>query len=97
MRVLRLDRGEGLLSHNAYVLAALRHGPKTRRELLNGAYAELGEGIEVHCRIADVRRRLKVGGEDIVCTRIPGGKRNETRYEIVRDAPVQLRLGENAA
>lgn len=84
------------MTHNAYVLAALRDGPKTRRELLNGAFAELGEGIEVHCRIADVRRRLKTGGEDIVCTRVSGGAKPDWRYEIVRVAPVQLTLGDAA-
>ena len=80
------------MTHNEYVLQALRHSPKTRRELLNGAFAELGEGIEVHCRIADVRRKLRAGGETILSTRIKTGGRPDWRYEIAWEQPVQLGL-----
>lgn len=74
------------MSHNEYVLAALRTGPKTNRELLRGAFIELGEGITTHCRIADVRRELRRQGEDIACERVPG-TRSTYRYEIVSSIP----------
>jgi hypothetical protein len=84
-----------MISDADFLLDLLRTGPQTLQSVLAECYAAGRPGQTVHSRVSDLRRQ----GYDIRCERLPASRRGERaryRYALI-EAPVQLRLGENAA
>lgn len=71
-----------------FMEAELRSGPKTTMALIGASYAARGVGMTPHSRAADLRRRLRKQGEDVICKPVGYYRRRQVwRYEIVSLAP----------
>jgi hypothetical protein len=77
----------------AFMLRLLRRSPMTTMEIIQASYAERRCGLTPHSRAADLRR----DGYDVRCTRVGTHHGRGTYRYALHVAPVQLRLGENAA